>query len=200
MKYQTRKFEIEATQYLPAEKLPPGVKLGNLGVGSPEAYCLTAKGNVVRVDAGDFVIKEPTGQIPQYPADPKSPEVQAAMEDSFCYPCPEDIFRAKYILAEAGVPACQTLTFEGPAITPIPSLMDEPLNLEIIQGGTAELNQDQLERLGRLARGWDAESFGDIELALEKILNEMGFDTWGKPLRDLEPDPSEGPSGMFAAP
>lgn len=75
MKYITKILKVEAQQYILGQDLPPGVKLGNFGVGKSEAYCLSNKGGMLLVEAGDYVVEELDGTY---------------------YPVPEDIFLRKY--------------------------------------------------------------------------------------------------------
>ena len=68
MRFETKTRIVEAEQYRPGTTMPEGVKLGNLGKGSPEAYVI-GKGGCVSVTSGDWIFKDVDGAYVVYPDD-----------------------------------------------------------------------------------------------------------------------------------
>lgn len=58
MDYKRKALIVEAERYFAGASLPQGVKLGNIGAGLTEAYCLTPNG-CISVRSGDWIVRDP---------------------------------------------------------------------------------------------------------------------------------------------
>lgn len=72
---------VVAEQFFPDQPLPPGVHPASVQEYAPQPYVITAHGQRVYVEAGDWIIPEPN--------------------ESGYYPCKDVIFRDTYEPAES---------------------------------------------------------------------------------------------------